>query len=582
MALRPEYLTFNGVLNHRLFAIPNYQRAYSWESKQRQDLFDDIKKLANTGDPNRHHFMATIVCLQTNKTEEVGTDELERLDVVDGQQRLTTLIILLRAIAKKLSTGDSLQIEEAIKIENILVKDERRLILLQTNHDSSMIFRKYLLNGTIPEEMYLKTTAEINLYNAFNECEIFIDEWSKLFPVIELLKIIKNRLDFIFYALEDEGAVYTVFEVLNSRGLEVDWLDKCKSMLMGIAYERFSKEISEEKIQELHQCWSSVYSTIGKKIVSGREVLSVAATLWNKEQISKPLSAEKAIELFRELSLENPLYIVEISNWILDVADKLVEIYSNHRLNAVTDISHARILAVAIKLSGRLKPYEIKELLDWWERVTFRIFGICRRDSRTKVGDYTKLAYRIINEQMTKDDIIEGLRGIGLEYPIDDAVKELIETDCYNGWENDLKYFLYRYEEYLAKQQGENISSEIWEKIWSASPSTTIEHIHPKGPLTLEWKDKISNRQDYVDRHVHRLGNLLLLPPNINSKAGRKSFSEKKLIYKQNYLKMMDDILIKKDWRRQEIEQREKELIKFAEKMWGDPIKVSNEKEHNS
>ena len=582
MALRPEYLTFNGVLNHRLFAIPNYQRAYSWESKQRQDLFDDIKKLANTGDPNRHHFMATIVCLQTNKTEEVGTDELERLDVVDGQQRLTTLIILLRAIAKKLSTGDSLQIEEAIKIENILVKDERRLILLQTNHDSSMIFRKYLLNGTIPEEMYLKTTAEINLYNAFNECEIFIDEWSKLFPVIELRKIIKNRLDFIFYALEDEGAVYTVFEVLNSRGLEVDWLDKCKSMLMGIAYERFSKEISEEKIQELHQCWSSVYSTIGKKIVSGREVLSVAATLWNKEQISKPLSAEKAIELFRELSLENPLYIVEISNWILDVADKLVEIYSNHRLNAVTDISHARILAVAIKLSGRLKPYEIKELLDWWERVTFRIFGICRRDSRTKVGDYTKLAYRIINEQMTKDDIIEGLRGIGLEYPIDDAVKELIETDCYNGWENDLKYFLYRYEEYLAKQQGENISSEIWEKIWSASPSTTIEHIHPKGPLTLEWKDKISNRQDYVDRHVHRLGNLLLLPPNINSKAGRKSFSEKKLIYKQNYLKMMDDILIKKDWRRQEIEQREKELIKFAEKMWGDPIKVSNEKEHNS
>lgn len=582
MALRPEYLTFNGVLNHRLFAIPNYQRAYSWESKQRQDLFDDVKKLSNTGDPNRHHFMATIVCLQTHKTEEVGTDELERVDVVDGQQRLTTLIILLKAIAKNLSTGDSLQQEEAIKIEKILVKDEQRLILLQTNHDNSMIFRKYLINGTIPEERYLKTTAEINLYNAYNECELFIDEWSRTFPVIELLKIIKNRLDFIFYALEDEGAVYTVFEVLNSRGLEVDWLDKCKSMLMGIAYERFSKEISEEKIQELHQCWSSIYSTIGKKIVSGREILSVAATLWNKEQISKPLSAEKAIELFRELSLENPLYIVEISNWILDVTDKLVEIYSNHRINAVTDISHARILAVAIKLSGKLKQYEIKELLDWWERVTFRIFGICRRDSRTKVGDYTKLAYRIINEQMTKDDIIEGLRVIGLEYPIDDAVKELIETDCYNGWENDLKYFLYRYEEYLAKQQGETISSEIWEKIWSSSPSTTIEHIHPKGPLTPEWKDKISNRQDYVDRHVHRLGNLLLLPPNINSKAGRKSFVDKKIIYKQNYLKMMNEIIVKKDWRRQEIEQREKDLIKFAIKMWGDPIKVSNEKEHNT
>lgn len=572
MALRPEYLTFNGVLNHRLFGIPNYQRAYSWGTKQRTDLFTDIMKLGNNGDQTRHHFMATIVCLQTYKTEEIGTDELERLDVVDGQQRLTTLIILLKAISNKLSCGDASQKDEAKKIDNILVKDEQRLILLQTNHDSSMIFRKYLLNGTIPEEKYLKTTAEFNLFDAFNECESFVASWEKNRPVIELLKIIKNRLDFIFYALEDEGAVYTVFEVLNSRGLEVDWLDKCKSMLMGIAFEGFSKEISEEKINELHQCWSRVYSTIGKKVVSGREILSVSATLWNKEQVSKPLSAEKAIDLFRDLSLENPIQIVEISNWILDVTEKLVEIYTNHRINAVTDISHARLLAVAIKLSN-LKPFEIKELLDWWERVTFRIFGMFKRDSRTKVGDYTKLSYKIINENWTKDDIIEGFREIGLDYPIDDAVKELKESDCYNGWENDLKYFLYRYEEYLAKQHGENISAEIWEKIWNASPSNTIEHIHPKGPLTSVWKDKISNRQDYVDKHVNRLGNLLLLPPNINSKAGRKSFVEKKIIYKQNYLRMMDEVLAKRDWRRQEIEQREKELIKFAIKMWGDPVK---------
>ena len=532
----------------------------------------DIKKLGDNSDPNRHHFMATIVCLQTHKKEEVGTDELERLDVVDGQQRLTTLIILLRALSNKLALGNDIEKEEAVKINKVLVKDEQRLILLQTNHDSSMIFRKYLLYGIIPEENVLNTTAEFNLFNAFKECESFINEWVETWSILELLKIIKNRLDFIFYALEDEGAVYTVFEVLNSRGLDVDWLDKCKSMLMGIAFESFSKDVAEEKINELHQCWSKVYSTIGKKIVSGREILSISGTLWNKEQISKPLSAEKAIDLFREYSIEQPLQIIEISNWILDVTEKLVEIYQNNRINAVTDISHARLLAVAIKLSD-FKPFEIKELLDWWERVTFRIFGMCRKDSRTKVGDYTKLAYIIINEKKTKEEIVEGLRVIGLDYPIDDVVKELREADCYNGWESDLKYFLYRYEEYLSKQQGENISAEIWEKIWNASPSNTIEHIHPKGPLTANWKDKISNRQDYVDKHVNRLGNLILLPPNINSKAGRKSFSEKKIIYRQNYLKMMEEVLAKRDWRRQEIEQREKELIKFAIKMWGDPTK---------
>ncbi|MGE5417448.1 MAG: DUF262 domain-containing protein [Acidobacteriota bacterium] len=573
MALKPEYQTFNGVLNQRLFGIPNYQRAYSWQTQQRRDLFDDILKIANNADQNRHHFMATIVCLKTHKTEEVGTDELERLDVVDGQQRLTTLIILLKAISKKLLLGDSVQKEEANKINKILVKDEQRLILLQTNHDSSMIFRKYLMFGTIPEEKSLSTIAECNLLMAFKECEAFIDEWEQEYSVVDLLKIIKNRLDFIFYALEDEGAVYTVFEVLNSRGLEVDWLDKCKSMLMGIAFEKLTKDVSEETINELHKCWSKIYYSIGKRIIQGREILSVSSTLINKEKVSKPLSAEKAIDLFRDLAIEDPLQVIDISNWILDVTEKLVEIYSERRINAVTDIAHARLLAIAIRLSPTLKQFEIKELLDWWERITFRIFGMCRKDSRTAVGDYTKLAYTIINEDKSKLYIIEELRKIGLKSPIDEAVKELEETDCYNGWENDLKYFLYKYEEYLAMEQGENISAEVWEKIWNASPSTTIEHIHPKGPLTPVWKDKISNRQDYVDKHVNRLGNLLLLPPNINSKAGRRAFAEKKFVYKQNYLKMMDEVLSKKDWRRQEIEQREKELIKFAKKMWSDPVK---------
>ena len=70
------------------------------------------------------------------------------------------------------------------------------------------------------------------LWNAQKYIESFED--SK--EVLNLLKTVKNRLDFIFYVLEDEGAVYTVFEVLNSRGLAVAWMDKCKSMLMGIDF----------------------------------------------------------------------------------------------------------------------------------------------------------------------------------------------------------------------------------------------------------------------------------------------------------------------------------------------------------
>lgn len=77
MSIKPDYFTLDTLLQKRLFRIPNYQRAYSWETKQRKDLFDDVQKLKKFKSYNndRHHFMATVVCLKTNKKEEIGADE---------------------------------------------------------------------------------------------------------------------------------------------------------------------------------------------------------------------------------------------------------------------------------------------------------------------------------------------------------------------------------------------------------------------------------------------------------------------------------------------------------------------------
>lgn len=108
MNIRPDNLTLDQLLDKRLFRIPDYQRAYSWETKQRNELFGDIKKLAENSDTERHHFMSTVVCLQTNKKEEVGSIEFVLSYIVDGQQRITTLIILLKALAKALAEGNEL------------------------------------------------------------------------------------------------------------------------------------------------------------------------------------------------------------------------------------------------------------------------------------------------------------------------------------------------------------------------------------------------------------------------------------------------------------------------------------------
>jgi hypothetical protein len=84
----------------------------------------------------------------------------------------------------------------------------------------------------------------------------------------------------------------------------------------------------------------------------------------------------------------------------LDVATKLVERYANTQLDAVTDILQARLLAVAIKSAAGVSQEKKIKLLDQWERVTFRIFGLFGRDSRTKVGDYVRIGFKIVTNDI--------------------------------------------------------------------------------------------------------------------------------------------------------------------------------------
>lgn len=568
----PKYQPFIEVLGMRLFRIPEYQRCYSWEEHQIKDLFEDITKLY--GKPSKdkydHHFMATIVCLNTMKSEELGSKVLPVLHVVDGQQRLTTLIILLKAIAKKLlDVKDKKYTDEGEELNKLLIKDDDRLILLQTNHDSSNIFRNYLKQGTIPSKSSIKTIAEKKLHDAFIWSEEYVEKWHDTKDLIDLLRIIKNRLDFIFYELSDEQSVYTVFEVLNSRGLPVDSLDKCKSMLMGIAFEKFETQVATEKIGELHQLWSNIYRTIGVCNIKSDEILRFSATLMHATAISQPISEEEGLFQFRLLCESDPLKVIDTTQKILAITEKLTKLYATKRLEAVIEISYARLLAVSIYLDSALNDNQRQEVLSMWERVTFKVFSLCDKDSRFSRGDFTKLAYDVYNENMEKDKIIQRLKQIGDKYLFDEVLKNISNTDCYSNWTKQLRYFLYQFEEYLADCLGEKIGNELWEKIWESSPSTTIEHIFPQTPNS-EWSGKIdpNDDSDLITHNVNRLGNLTLLPPGENSRIKNFSFKTKKVAYKNSGLRMVADLLKKKDWNLKTINEREEIMIKFAKQRW--------------
>jgi hypothetical protein len=364
-------------------------------------------------------------------------------------------------------------------------------------------------------------------------------------------------LFFLLHEIEDEKSVYTVFEVLNSRGLDVSWMDRLKSILMGAAFE-LKNANHTGLIAELHTIWRDIYGVIGLRQGLSTEALRFAATLKMEEAPSRPLGEQDAVDLLRSAA-GNAKQIRDVASWLLRVTQACDTVTANPRVNAVTRIAQARLLATAIHLRDDIKGSQRDALLTRWENVSFRIYGMLRNDARTRVGDYVRLAWRIVNENLSVKSIETEIREIGEEFTIENAVEALRSANCYEGWERELRYFMFRYEEHLSRKQKLNFSNEQWEKIWMVSPSESIEHI---------WaKTKAS------DKYRHRLGNLVLLPPKLNSTFQDDAPQDKADAYRKTGLLIageVADIIEAGGWKKQSIEDREAALLDWAATEWAD------------
>ena len=555
--IQPQYLTLSKLLDGRLFIIPDYQRAYSWTSRQRKDLFNDIERVYSKG-PNASHFMAAVVCRRKKKLS-IETDEFYQLDIVDGQQRITTLIILLNAIRLALDTRKQAERNLHRELSELLVKgDGAKLLLLQTNHDTSHHFSDYLRNGNAEDPASVNTLADRELLEAIEECEEFVESWQEnKRRLMSLVALLKNRLSFLLHEIKDEKAVYTVFEVLNSRGLEVSWLDRLKSILMGAAFE-LKQSDRKDLIKELHTVWRDIYSVIGLRQGLSTEALRFAATLWVEDMPSRPLGEQDSVEVFRRHT-DTAQQILTVAKWLLDVTRACDKVNSNRRIGAVTRISQARLLATSLYLHKKLKAAERDQLSARWEKVSFRIYGMLKYDARSGVGDYVRLAWRVVNEQLSPMSIDKGIREIGAWYPIESAIEFMRGVNFYEGREDELRYFMFRYEEFLAQQQNLNYRNEQWNKIWLQSPAQSIEHIWPQSKAPEDIR--------------HTIGNLLLLPPRLNSTLQDRRPKAKAEAYRKTGLLIAEEVAQRLEegrWTKKAVRNREKALLKWAAKEWAD------------
>ena len=535
-------------------------------------MFGDLRKLVQAPE-DQHHFMATVVCHKTAEINSIGTAQYRLYDVVDGQQRLTTLILMLKCIELDLAEGS----EDRQELGRILVKRDGHLILLQTNNLNQHIFNRYIREGTIPTTTEIQNHSDQNLSDAISDCLKFLNSWKLTRQSIDLMRLILHRLGFVVYDTEDGRAVYTLFEVLNSRGLTVDWLDKTKSVLMGKAYELAPTLATQQaEIESLQSIWGKIYGEIAQQDIPGDEILRITATLYYGPGHGKPRSADESLELVRK-ECKRPQSPTEVSQRLLGVAQKLGDLYGNAQLGAVTDILQARLLAVAIKSATGVNEDERKKLLEQWERVSFRIFGILGRDARTKVGDYVRIGYRIMTndiEMRTYNQVMNELHFLGQDFPIATAIRDgLIGQDFYDS-PDACRYLLWNYEEYLAHAAGPGATFDEHERtlVWRERASDSIEHIFPQDPGP-GWEGKMQlpdQPEEPIQSNVGRIGNLILLPTVLNSEAQRDPFVEKKKLYERHNLRMVKEITTLDDWGLAQIVKREKTIADWATQRWSD------------
>ena len=213
----------------------------------------------------------------------------------------------------------------------------------------------------------------------------------------------------------------------------------------------------------------------------------------------------------------------------------------------------------------RVRRRNRESLLNCWERISFLIYGLySREDARTGVGEYCRLSWDILHSKPSPlpDDIRERILQLGEDYPIKDAIKYLKSSDCYHGWTDELRYLFFRYEEYLARKNGQEVENIQWEHIWATNASQSIEHIRPQSDKRMPEDIK------------HTLGNLMLLPPQINSQLQDTPPQNKIESYRSTGFHHANEVVTMLEaspgWSKKACKDREKKLLQWAAREWGE------------
>jgi len=531
-----EKKTLSNLLEGKLFKIPDYQRGYAWEEEQLKDFTQDIDALID--DKIISHYTGTIVIYQPvdKPTENYGRKRLEVVDVVDGQQRLTTCSLYLSIILRELIKCGETEFEQ--EIPNFLkngVKSKLRL-----NNDTSDFYYDLINTGT--PNTKVKTVHQKRLLEGYNYLQSHIttqvkERKNKANDYLQdLFDAIIRKLNFSFYPIEIESEIGMTFELMNSRGKDLSALELLKNYLMYWVYRNVNDPSDKEDLTNtINKSWKEIYTNIADCNGSENQCLRIAWILYQSHTPKnwKGYSGFKGNDVIplRDFSIKSEndtkQFIYDFTNGLAEVSKHYSEIIKPTKTNKnkeeyiwLTKIRNAGNIAnflplmVATRIKYKTEKIDYKQyigLLKVLENFAFRIFLWKGKRSNTALSSFYRWASEIFTEKHKIDDVINWIYGAVNWYSNENNFRD--EVRNISNWYYSrrlLKYSLYEYELWLLKNEGKDVSPKL---NWNDLSDATIEHILPQNPKDNSvWKQNWSDEE--FGTYIHDISNLILTKDN--------------------------------------------------------------------
>lgn len=588
-----EKKALSNILEGKLFHIPDYQRGYTWEEKQWHDFVQDIDALIDENIVS--HYTGTIVIYQptTKPIEYYGTKKLEVVDVVDGQQRLTTCSLYLSIILNKLI--DYKQEEFNAEIPIYLFSGSK--CKLKLNNDTADFFFDLISKGVSnvePISIHQKRIYDGYLYlMKYIDKQLYIRKDNGEEYLRDLFDAIIRKLNFSFYTIEVESEIGMTFELMNSRGKGLTSMELLKNYLMYWVYRNIV-DISEKEdfTRLINKTWKEVYVNITKSNGSESQCLRIAWTLyvshtpknWDgyngfKSDEVIPLRNFKAkckndvksflLKFLNGLALISKHYTLIINPQISE-KDSVEETLLTSIRN-VGNIANFLPLMVAVKILREYKNIsddDYYEFLKSLQIFSYRVFLWEGKRSNAGQSKFYRLADDIHSNNKSLKSVTDEIYGTINWYSNENSFRKALSEDFFDWYHHRrlLKYTLFQYELFLLK--GKNKPKLKWDDLSDSS----IEHILPQNPKEdSEWFRKWSET-DRI-KYLHDISNLVLTKDN--SRYLNFEFDIKKGMAGHGYSYANSDIRQERriakfdEWTVENLEKRREDIIEWIIETWG-------------